>query len=438
MAKVLVVDDEDGVRFTLCEVLREAGHEVVEAASGAEALSHVEACDAVLTDLSMPGMDGLALLAALKRERPDLPVVMLTARGSERAAVAAMKAGAHDYLTKPFDIDELTAAVERAAELSTLRARDRWSEVERALGRPVVGSSTALKRVLDAAMRVADREVPVLLTGESGTGKELLAGVLHAAGRRAKGPLVRFNCAALPESLAEAELFGHSRGAFTGATAERKGWFAQAQGGTLVLDEIGELPLALQAKLLRATQDGEIQPVGAARVERIDVRVVASTHRDLAEESRRGRFREDLYYRLSVVTLRMPSLRERPEDIAPLARHFAARYAERFGLPTARVSPALEAALSARSWPGNVRELENCVAGMMALSEHGSLDVGDLAPSAPRSADTVGLRERVAAFERGLIAEALSASGGNQSEAARQLGIPRGSLIERLKRYDLG
>ncbi|MEZ4406542.1 MAG: sigma-54 dependent transcriptional regulator [Polyangiales bacterium] len=438
MAKVLVVDDEAGVRFTLAEVLGEKGHAVVEAASGREALSLAEGCDVVLTDLSMPEMDGLALLAALKRARPALPVVMLTARGSERAAVAAMKAGAHDYLTKPFDIDEVSAAVERAAELSTLRARDRWSDVERALGRPVVGSSPALKRVLDAAVRVADREVPVLVTGESGTGKELLASVLHAAGRRAKGPLVRFNCAALPESLAEAELFGHARGAFTGAAGERKGWFAQAQGGTLVLDEVGELPLALQAKLLRATQDGEIQPVGAARVERVDVRVVASTHRDLAEEARRGRFREDLYYRLSVVTLRMPALRERPEDIPSLARHFAARYAERFGLPTARVSPALESALAARPWPGNVRELENCVAGMMALSDDGALDARDLAPSAARDEHAEGLRARVAAFERGLIAEALAASEGNQSEAARRLGIPRGSLIERLKRYGLG
>jgi two-component system response regulator AtoC len=289
---------------------------------------------------------------------------------------------------------------------------------------------------------VAGREVPVLIRGETGTGKELIATLLHAASPRAQRPLVRFNCAAISAELAEAELFGHVKGAFTGAVATRSGFFAQADGGTLVLDEVGELPMAVQPKLLRALQQGEVQAVGASRVERVDVRVVACTHRDLAAEARAGRFREDLYYRLNVVELTVPPLRERREDIPLLAEAFRARYAQRFSLVDARLSPALVEALRARDWPGNVRELENAVARLLALSEGGELGVEALSrlSASPESAPQAGtgtLREQVAAFERSLIARALEETGGNQSEAARRLGLTRVTLIDKLKRHGL-
>ena len=442
MAKVLVVDDDAALRFTLEEVLGEKGFESVAAVSGEEALGLLAGVDAVITDLAMPGMDGLGLLAKLREKDPDLPVILLTAHGNERIAVQAMKAGAYDYLHKPFSSEELALVVARAVEARQLREAARTLRIERAVGGPVVGQSPAFRRLWEAAQRVAGREVPVLIRGETGTGKELIATLLHAASPRAQRPLVRFNCAAISAELAEAELFGHVKGAFTGAVATRSGFFAQADGGTLVLDEVGELPMAVQPKLLRALQQGEVQAVGASRVERVDVRVVACTHRDLAAEARVGRFREDLYYRLNVVELTVPPLRERREDIPLLAEAFRARYAQRFSLVDARLSPALVEALRARDWPGNVRELENAVARLLALSEGGELGVEALSrlsasPESTPQAGTGTLREQVAAFERSLIARALEETGGNQSEAARRLGLTRVTLIDKLKRHGL-
>ena len=284
------------------------------------------------------------------------------------------------------------------------------------------------------AERVTTEDLPVLVLGETGTGKELIAGLLHAGSRRARGPLVRFNCAAIPESLADAELFGHARGAFTGASAARRGYFAQASGGTLVLDEVAELPPAIQAKILRALQSGEIQPLGS-KVQQVDVRVIACTHRDLRAEVAAGRFREDLYYRLAVIELRVPPLRERRGDIPGLADSFARRYAARFGLESVQLSPALIAALVARPWPGNVRELENCVARLVALSSDGRIDEGALLePGAPGPGN---LRAQVDAFERGLIEAALRAAGGNHSEAARRLATSRVTLLDKLKKHGL-
>ncbi len=442
MAKVLVVDDDPALRFTLEEVLGEKGFEVVSASSGAQALERLSGVDAVITDLAMPGMDGFALLAQLKEREPDLPVVLLTAHGNERTAVQAMKAGAYDYLHKPFSTDELALVVGRAVEARQLRETTRTLRLERAVGGAVVGQSPAFRRLMEAAQRVAGREVPVLVRGETGTGKELIATLLHAASPRAKGPLVRFNCAAISAELAEAELFGHAKGAFTGAVASRGGFFTQAHGGTLVLDEVGELPPAIQPKLLRALQQGEVQAVGASRVERVDVRVVACTHRDLSAEVRAGRFREDLLYRLNVVELLVPPLRERKEDIPLLVEAFRARYAQRFGLTEVRLSPELLQALVARDWPGNVRELENAVARLLALSEGGELGLEALSrlSPAPEGAPVVGvgpLREQVAAFERSLIARVLEETGGNQSETARRLGLTRVTLIDKLKRHGL-
>ncbi len=308
-----------------------------------------------------------------------------------------------------------------------------------------VGQSSAMRRLLDDVARVAPKDVTVLVRGETGTGKELIAWCLHAQSSRAPGPMVRFNCAAIPGELAEAELFGHARGAFTGATHARPGFFAQAHRGTLVLDEVGELSAPVQAKLLRALQEGEIQPVGAGRVEKVDVRIVACTNRDLSAEVKAHRFREDLYYRLAVVELLVPPLREHREDIAPLAAEFARRYAHRFGMDGVRLSPALVEALRTAEWPGNVRQLENTVARIVALHDNsGDLGAERFTAASTRPAEPgtepvpegyLGLREQVDALERSIIARTLAAVSGNRSEAARRLGLSRTTLIDRLNKY---
>jgi two-component system response regulator AtoC len=318
-------------------------------------------------------------------------------------------------------------------------------------GKPFVGDSPSMRRLLEAVARIAPREVPVLISGETGTGKELIASLLHAQSKRSSGPLVILNCAAIPVELAEAELFGHARGAFSGAVQSRRGFFAEADGGTLMLDEIGELPPQLQAKLLRALQDGEIQPVGAGRLLRVDVRVVACTNRDLAAEAGAGHFRDDLYYRLAVVELLVPPLRERREDIPALAAEFARHYGEQFGQQQVRLSPALVEMLCQFDWPGNVRELENAIARWVAFggerdirlgtNSHGPSRAREQAPDGAdgmlRAATSVSLREQVESLERQIIAEAMDVVSGNQSEAARRLGISRGSLLEKLRKYDL-
>jgi DNA-binding NtrC family response regulator len=438
VSRVLIVDDEAGVRFTLTEVVEDLGHDVVAVADGPAALAAARDSDLVLTDLSMPGMDGFELLARLRAERPKLPVILLTARGSERAAVRAMKEGADDYLTKPFDLDELSMAITRALTRVGLERRVGTLSAEVSLGTRIIGEHPSMRRLLGTVARVADRDVPVLIQGETGTGKELVASLLHAQSGRARGPLVRFNCAAIPAELAEAELFGHARGAFTGAHQARRGFFAQAHGGTLVLDEVAELPANLQAKLLRALQDGEIQPLGAGRVEQVDVRIVASTHRDLATEVRAGRFREDLYYRLAVIVLTVPSLRERASDIPALVAALTAQHARRLGLEGTTLSGALVEALASRSWPGNVRELSNAVARILALSEGGEigLEALEAEPPVPVGPGET-FRARMDAFEHDLLAGALADAAGNQSEAARRLGLSRPTFIARAKRLGL-
>jgi two-component system response regulator AtoC len=313
----------------------------------------------------------------------------------------------------------------------------------------IVAESPALKRVMDVIARVAPKDVTVLLSGESGSGKDVLATVLHAHSRRAEKPLIRFNAAAIPSELAEAELFGHTKGAFTGAQAARLGYFQQANKGTLFIDEIGELPLAIQAKVLRALQSGEVQQVGG-RAEVVDARLIAATNRDLVADVRSGRFREDLFYRLNVVPIRVPPLRERPEDIEPLVLTFVRRYSERYGMGTVEVEPSVVEALRSRAWPGNVRELENTVARLLALAPDERITLAlwhSLSEGSPASAavpHAVGdpgggypLRARVEAFERALIAEAFDGASRNQSETARRLGVSRPALIEKLHKYGL-
>ena len=444
MSRVLVVDDDSGMLFSLRGLLASRGQDAVIARSGREALDHLEGVDAVITDFAMPGMDGVQLVQAIRDRDETIPVILLTAHGSERVAVQAMKSGAYDYMPKPFDGEEFTLVVGRALEARSLRVQNRRLTAEKALGQSIVGDGPAMRRLLETISRVAPKDITLLICGETGTGKELIASLVHAQSRRATRPLVRFNCAAIPPELAEAELFGHTRGAFTGAVQARRGFFAEANGGTLMLDEIGELPSSVQAKLLRVLQEGEIQPVGAGRVEKVDVRVVACTHRGLADEVRAGRFREDLYYRLAVVELVVPPLRDHREDIPALAIEFARRYAERFGMQRVRLAPELLEALQRMDWPGNVRQLENAVARILALSTGGEigLEAFATASSAP-AADAEGpegmlsLREQLDAVERSLIQRTMTASGGNQSEAARRLGLNRGSLIERLKKYGM-
>jgi two-component system response regulator AtoC len=449
--RVLVVDDDASLRFALEAVLSDAGLVVEACEGGSSALAAFEArgADVVLTDLAMPEMDGMQVLERVRASDPSVPVLMLTAHGSERVAVAAMKAGAFDYIPKPFDPDELVLAVRRATEWRELRLQNARLRTEAALGRTIVAESPAMRRAMDVVTRAAPKDVTVLLLGESGAGKDVLASVLHAHSRRADRPLVRFNAAAIPHELAEAELFGHTKGAFTGAQAARQGYFHQANKATLFIDEIGELPLGIQAKVLRVLQSGEVQQLGG-RSEIVDVRVIVATNRDLAGEVRAGRFREDLFYRLNVVPIRVPPLRERVEDIEPLMRAFVRRYAERYGMGGVEVEPALVEALRASPWPGNVRELENTVARLLALAPDEritlalwrSLSEGPTASSAPPSASGdpgAGhpLRARVEAFERTLIAEAFEAASHNQSETARRLGVSRPALIEKLHKYGL-
>jgi two-component system response regulator AtoC len=365
--------------------------------------------------------------------------------GLGAVAVRAMNGGGYAYADR----------LEPLADV--LRPRPRPVDPGRGAGRSFVAQSAPMRRLLSDVARVAPKDVTVLVRGETGTGKELIASMVHAQSRRADGPLVRFNCGAIAEELAEAELFGHARGAFTGATQARRGFFAEADGGTIVLDEIGELPLRLQPKLLRVLQEGEIQPVGSSRVEKVDVRVVASTNRDLEAEVRAGRFREDLYYRLAVVELVIPPLREHRGDIPALADEFTRRYAARFRTEGVSLSPALVEKLGAAEWPGNVRQLENAIARMVALCAGGEIGPEAFAaPTPPRppakqqpgepseaerpaASDAEGgsLREQLDALERALIITTLVETGGNQTETARRLGVGRTSLFDRMKKHGL-
>ncbi len=446
----LVVDDDDGVRYTLVGILEEEGVTVSQAATGEAALALLDdpatsEVHLVVTDMRMPGMSGLDVLAAV-RQRPHAPkVIMITAHGSERLAVEATKAGAYDYFRKPFELEELIAVVRRALETVRLEVENEQLKSRLALSRSMVFVSDAMAKLALMVHRVAPRDVTVLIRGESGTGKERVAEAIVAGSRRCSKPFVRFNCAALTPELAEAELFGHSKGAFTGAVRTRSGLFREADGGTILLDEVGELHLATQAKLLRVLQEHEIRPVGEDHAIPIDVRVIAATHRDLAKRVEEGAFREDLYYRLRVVEMHVPPLRERPEDIAPLARHFLERFTARFGLEPIHEPAELIPRLTAMPWPGNVRELENAIESLVALSDGSELDLDALAPlpttetsRAAEGGDGGGLRDRVDAFERQLLVDALAAAGGNRSEAARALGIGRATLHDKLRKHGLG
>ena len=440
--RILVVDDDDVGRYTLRGLFEDEGFVVDEAADGQAALERLAQAeyDLIVSDLRMPRLDGMELLRRTQAMSPPPRVILLTAHGSERHAVEAMKLGAFDYFRKPFDVDEVLAVVRRAVGTLVLERENEQLRGEVNLLHSLVFAAPAMSRLALLVQRVAPRDVTVLITGESGTGKERLAEAIVRASKRPDRPFVRFNCAALSPELAEAELFGHTRGAFTGAVRARAGLFREADGGTLLLDEIGELAAGAQAKLLRVLQEGEVRPVGEDKAYKVDIRIIAATHRDLAAWAASSKFREDLYYRLKVVNLHIPPLRDRPEDIPALARHFLSRFAQRFGLPQAQLTPALLAALSAHTWPGNVREMENALESAVALSPDGSIDLALLPGGAAQPSDTAvvaGLRERVGAYERGAIVAALESARGNQSEAARLLDIGRATLQDKMRKYGL-
>jgi two-component system response regulator AtoC len=455
-ARVLVVDDEEGVREYLAEALELAGHEVEQAGDGEAALARLRAGSfhLVLTDLKMPRLDGLGLLDAIQAETPETEVVVLTAHGTIETAVDAMRRGAFDYLQKPIGSPkELRLVVERALErrsLKDLRERSRRD----AAATPVLSwGAPAMAPVVHALERVAPTPATVLLLGESGTGKEVAARTLHARSPRAAGPFVAVNCAALTETLLESELFGHERGAFTGAHERRRGRLELAQGGTFFLDEVGELQPSLQAKLLRVLQERRFERLGGGRSLEADVRWVAATNRDLPAMIAEGRFREDLYHRLAVFPIELPPLRARPEDVPPLARHLLAGIAAELGRPQLTIGPEVMTRLHAHVWPGNVRELRNVLERACILADGDVLQPAQLwlDPQAERAAErseakaggsgppdsqTSAPIQPLAELEREAIERALAACDGNRTRAAEQLGIGVRTLYEKLKRYE--
>jgi two-component system response regulator AtoC len=448
--KLLVIDDEPGLRQSLHLILTDEGHEVSAAGDGAAGLARALAgtFDAILCDVRMPAMDGLEFLRAYRAAGGSALVIMMSAYGSEDAAVEAMKQGAYDYIPKPFRADEVVLVLRKAAERERLRGE--VESLRSALGaaaasEDIVAESEAMRSALDVIAKVAPHRTTVLITGPSGTGKEVLARELHRQSPRAGAPFVAVNCAAIPDALLESELFGHVRGAFTGAVGDHAGLFDQAAGGTIFLDEIGEVPTALQAKLLRVLQDGEIRRVGDRAARRVDARVVAATARDLEVEVREGRFREDLYYRLNVVSVRLPPLAERPEDLPPLIRHLMTRHARRLGRAEPALAPEAARVLLDYAWPGNVRELENALERAMVLARGGAIGPEDLPAAvlagAARGAGTPGadltLGHQAAAAEAAAIKAALERVGGNRRQAAQILGISVRTLFYRLRRLGI-
>jgi len=442
--RVLVVDDEPGLRQSLGMLLSDAGYTVVGESDGKKGLERAlaDSFDLILCDIRMPDLDGLGFLRAYGARGGTALVIMMSAYGGEEAALAAMKEGAYDYIPKPFRPDEVILTLKKAEERERLGRAVAGLKAQLDLdpdARALVAESKAMRDALEVVSRVAAHRTTVLITGESGTGKELLARAIHRASPRADAPFVAVNCAAIPDTLLESELFGHVRGAFTGATADKPGLFEQAHTGTLLLDEIGEMPLALQSKLLRVLQDGEIRRVGDQRSRRVDTRVLAATARDLGEESRDGNFREDLYYRLNVVTIELPPLRERREDIAPLARHFAAGAARRLGRPVT-LTPDAVTWLEAQPWRGNVRELEHAVERAAILSDHEVLGAEDFRrdarePEPPPGTANQSLKSAVESAERDAITAALAAVNGNRRAAAARLGVSLRTLFYKMDRY---
>jgi two-component system NtrC family response regulator len=442
---ILLIDDDDSLRRVTEYNLAEAGFDLITASSGRQGLKLFSENnpDLVITDVKLGDMDGLEVLAAIKGISPETPVIVITAFGSIEMAVKAMHEGAFNFITKPFDRETLRLSCSKALELTSLRSQKQQlaDEVDRLTGTSgMETANSAMAELLETALKVASSEATVLVTGESGTGKEVLARLVHQHSPRKNGPMVAVNCTAIPDNLIESELFGHVKGAFTGAIANRKGRFQAAAGGTLFLDEIGELKMDMQAKLLRTIQEREVEPVGSDRTEKINVRIIAATNKDLSEEVAKGNFREDLYYRLSVIPLHIPPLRERREDIRALANHFL----KKLGAPRGvKFSDKAMSLMKKYDWPGNIRELQNTVERCLILRKGNIIEPDDINLPAAKSSDTLEIPDipsdgvSLEEIEKGLIVKALEKSNGNRSQAARLLKIPRHVLIYRLEKFNL-
>ena len=454
--RVLIVEDEAAIRLALSGLLRREGYDVEQADSGEPAIARLrtDAFDLVLTDLALgAGASGMDVLRAVKEFQPETPVVMITAHGSEKIAVEAMKAGASDYVPKPFDNDEIRLVLRRALDRTRLERENRIlrERIDREWRfENLIGSGAAMAQVFETVRKVAETDLTVLVRGESGTGKELVAQALHQRSSRRARPFIAVNCAAISRELVESELFGHEKGAFTGADARRVGKFEAAHGGTIFLDEIGDMPSATQAKVLRVLQERKLERVGGNRPVEVDVRVVAATHRDLEREVRAGGFREDLYYRLKVVEIDLPSLRERPEDVPALVNHFLEEVSRRLDRPKMPIAPEALSRLARHPWPGNVRELRNVVeqaavlAGGDAIQESDlrlPVETGDTAtPRAEGEAKrtfSAAKREAVVDFERSYLLSALRANDGNVSRTAAAIGMVRQSLQQKIRELGL-
>lgn len=443
--QILVAEDEEIMRITLLDHLRSHGWQVDEADTGTRALELIKKnrYQLLLSDIRMPGMDGEALLAEVKKRVPHTEVVMMTAHGSTDTAVNCLKKGAADYIQKPFDLDDLSFRINRILEMQAIKARCVSLEHCGGQRRPIIGSSAPMQEVLSLISRVASTDSSVLIQGESGTGKELVAAAVHFESRRAEKPYVRVNCAAIPAGLMESEFFGHEKGAFTGADKTSIGKFELADQGTILLDEIGDMPLELQVKLLRVLQEREIERVGGKQPIRTDVRVICSTAKNLAEEVEKGNFRQDLFYRLQVIPIALPALRERPGDIGELADFFLQEFGGERGLQF-ELSAEARQTLENYPFPGNVRELRNLLERVTVLAPTSKIQPWEL-PLEVRGAESTPSEEEVettlaaavASAEEKCIRQALVKSGGNKSEAANLLGISRKNLWEKMKRYDI-
>jgi two-component system response regulator AtoC len=451
MRRILVVDDEENIRLVLRTLLRKHGYDVEVAESGEAALAMVDSFgpDVILTDVRMPKMGGLDLLATLRAKQYPATVIVMSAYGNVDLALDAMKAGAYDYVSKPFKPDEIVLALRKAEERETLRRENRALKEQirqESQFESILAKSGPMVEVFRTIAKIADFKTTVLIVGESGVGKELVAKAIHSRSSRKNAPFIAINCGAIPENLLESELFGHKKGAFTDANADRRGLFEEANSGTLFLDEIGELPLNLQVKLLRVLQEESIRRLGEARDIKIDVRIIAATHRDLGAEAKAGRFREDLFYRINVLPILIPPLRARREDINLLIDHFVARNNARLGTQTRGLSNDARKLLLEYAWPGNVRELENTIERAMVLAETDIIQTGDLPERIREALDPVqvqlasgelSIKKTTAAVEQILIRRALQKTKGNRTRAAEVLEISHRALLYKIKDYKI-
>ncbi len=449
--KVLIVDDESGMRHMLSVLLAREGYDIDTAQDGKEGLSKIKSntYDLVLCDIRMPEMDGLTFLESTKNLNRQLPVIMMSAFGNVDTAIEAMKKGAYDYVSKPFKADEILLRLQRLTEQETLmfenQSLKRVLHQETSFGN-IIARSPRMLEIFDTIRKISDYKTTVLITGESGSGKELIARAIHFNSPRSNKPFIAINCSAIPENLLESELFGYVKGAFTGANKDKKGLFEEASGGTLFLDEVGDLPLALQVKLLRAIQEEEIRRVGAGSVTKIDVRLIAATLKNLSEEIKKGTFREDLYYRLNVLPIHLPALRERKEDIPLLVNTFIKKFNKEMSKKIEKTSPETLQFLTDYSWPGNVRELENTIERAMVMEHSDELSAQNLPdvvrnveinPAIRAAANELSIKKMMAIMEQELIKKALDKTNGNRTWAAKLLEISHRALLYKIKRYGL-